>query len=73
VATASETEGTLSIAADWRVEHDNGAPALVVTLDLGDLTDIAGISWQFDAVLDIGSETGTDLTLRYIPNGDDED
>jgi hypothetical protein len=31
------------------------------------------VSWQFDTVLNIGSETGTDLTLRYIPNGDDED
>jgi hypothetical protein len=71
-ATATETEGTISIPADWYIDRSGGTPSLVLTIDPGDLADIAGTNWQFDTVLDVGSECGTDLTLRYIPNGADE-
>jgi hypothetical protein len=70
VTTAIETESAMSVTAEWSLERDGGTPGLVVTLDLGDLEGVGGVdSWQFDGVVDVGSEVGTDLTLRYIPNG----
>jgi hypothetical protein len=74
VPDTTKTEGTISISADWQVQHGGPEPRLIITIDLADvISDIAGTDWQFDAVVDVGSETGTDITLRYIPNGGDED
>jgi len=70
--TETETEGRISIPADWYMDRSGETPRLVLTIDPGDLAEIAGTAWQFDTVLDVGSECGTDLTLRYVPNGADE-
>jgi hypothetical protein len=64
-----ETEGTISIPADWYVEGSRRKRRLILTIDLADvITDIAGADWQFDTVPGVGSGVGTDLTLRYVSN-----
>jgi hypothetical protein len=73
VTTAIETEGTISIPADWRIDRSGTIPSLVITIDPGDLAEIGGTGWQFDSLLNVGVETGTDIALQYYPNGDNED
>jgi hypothetical protein len=72
IRVGRETEGTISIDAPWRLDRSGTMPSLVITIDPGDLAEIGGTGWQFDTVLDVGSAIGTDLTLRYVPNGADE-
>jgi hypothetical protein len=72
IRVSTETDGTIGIAADWRLDRSGALPSLVITIYLGDLAEIGGAGWQFDSLLSMGEETGTDLTLLYFPNGDSE-
>jgi hypothetical protein len=73
IRVGAETEGTLTISADWRLDRSGAIPSLIIDIDPGSLTEVDGhTSWHFESLLNIGAETGTDLTLLYYLNGDDE-
>lgn len=66
----SKPKGAISVTAEWSLERVGDTPTLVVSLDFGDLEGAGGVdSWRFAEVIDVGSQVGTDLTLRYVPNG----
>ena len=68
----AEAEGTASIPANWHIDRSGELPRLILRIDPGNLSDITDSCWQFDSVLSIGDEAGTDLALLYYPDPADE-
>lgn len=72
VRDTAETEGTIFIEAEWHIDRSGQLPSLILRIDPGNLADITDGCWQFDSLLFIGAETGTDLALLYYPDPADE-
>ena len=72
IRDVAETEGTTTITAEWRIDRSGDTPTLILHIDPGNLADIADGCWQFDSLLSMGEETGTDLSLLYYPDPADE-
>lgn len=72
IRNTAETEGTTTISAEWEIDRSGELPRLILRIDPGNLADITDSCWQFDSLLSIGSETGTDLSLLYFPDPADE-
>ncbi len=72
IRDAAKTEGTISITAEWHIDRSGNAPTVVLHIDPGNLADITDSRWQFDSLLSIGGETGTDLALLSFPDPADE-
>lgn len=66
---------TTEVTAEYYVDKTGGIPRLVVSIDFGsDLGEGEGGvgEWAYDSVISYGTETGTDLTLLFFPQGTDE-
>jgi hypothetical protein len=72
IRDVAQTEGTITITAEWDIDRSGGLPRLILRIDPGNLDDITGSCWQFDSLLSIGDATGTDLALLYYPDAADE-